>query len=398
MFFINMTNVSNQSHSRQGMHLCYIDPSNLNVQLISDIIMAVFSMTFYFILFAMALLSLKNNIGHRINSSKELTVLCFGGVLIISINVFTNESNLPVREIFRICSAFLVGVVLEIVGAWKFFVSPGLSTSSRARSCKSTLGVHHPSMGLVIGLITFLLVLIEVFLTVGASKDVKINVVGSENDRRLNNACLIVLTIQKITQALVYIYIRQCYPYQERKHSASLFLKILSLFNFTAWIESLSNTRDDLNYSQADIIYGPAFNIPETVYEALLIDFRLLCSLLFLEHAFAIEKTLQNDEDSLGSAICPRVCVNTMNGKEKLFRTVGLTAGSTFIVLNVIRGLQYVPQLHLSPWLHSLAIPEELFVILTALVVMRINKPNLEEKTEDEDEEKGIEIMVKCYS
>ena len=82
--------------------------------------------------------------------------------------------------------------------------------------------------------------------------------------------------------------------------------------------------------------------------------------------------------------------------KEKLFRSAGLMAGVVFIALHVIRGLHYDPHLLLSPWLHVLALPAELFVIVIAWMLLRVNKlkPEIDGENEEE-EERGIDFMVK---
>ena len=392
------------NHTRHGERIseCYIDPSGLNVELLSQIAMAAFSLSFYIALFILALLSLNSSIGFKINSSKGTSVFYFIGILIVSINVFTNESNLFVREVFRICSALLVGVLLEIVGAWKFFVLPNTSPRSQ-RNGKSTLGAHQPSMGTVVGVITLLLVIMEVFLAVSASRNVDTaNGFGTDKDRKVNNAGLMMFTFQKAVQALTYLYIRHCLPDMDKKHSASLFLKILSLFNFTMWIDSLGNSRNDLDYSQATIVYGPAFNIPATIYEALLIDFRLLCSMLFLEHAFQIEKPPQDQEEEDTETIdtqfhqTTRARVSCMTAREKLFRCSGLIIGSVCVTLHAVRGLQYVPGLNLSPWLHVLGYTDTAVILPVGIILLRVNTfdDEIEDAAAAEETEKGIDIMV----
>ena len=59
------------------------------------------------------------------------------------------------------------------------------------------------------------------------------------------------------------------------------------------WLDSMVNSDSDLDSTKAAQLYGPAFTMIETIYKALLIDYQLLCSLLFLEHALV---EIQEDE------------------------------------------------------------------------------------------------------
>ena len=72
------------------------------------------------------------------------------------------------------------------------------------------------------------------------------------------------------------------------KEAASWYLKIVSLFNFTMWLDSMV-TNSDGNIKK---FFGQSFSIIDTANTALLIDYRLLCCLLFAEHALEVRDAL----------------------------------------------------------------------------------------------------------
>ena len=72
----------------------------------------------------------------------------------------------------------------------------------------------------------------------------------------------------------------------DSKEAASWYLKILSLFNFVMWLDSMVATSE----GNIKLIVGPEGSIINTANIALLIDYRLLCCLLFAEHAMEVKK------------------------------------------------------------------------------------------------------------
>ena len=77
------------------------------------------------------------------------------------------------------------------------------------------------------------------------------------------------------------------------KQAASWYLKILSLFNFAMWLDSMVTTYD----GNIKMIFGQGWSIINTANIALLIDYRLLCCLLFAEHAMEVYPSFKKPVD-----------------------------------------------------------------------------------------------------
>ena len=155
-------------------------------------------------------------------------------------------------------------------------------------------------------------------------------------ERKILIVGVITYIVQKIGQALVYIQLRLRCVRPEKRSSASFFLRVLALFNFTMWIDSIANS--DFDLLSSSIIYGPAFNIPATVYEAILIDNRLLWAILFLEHSLDLngeEEEKIHNTPNIGSG-------EEITARERTFQSFGYFVGVACITVQIIQGLQYI--------------------------------------------------------
>ena len=151
-------------------------------------------------------------------------------------------------------------------------------------SQNNNMGSHDRGMGLVVAVISIFLVALEVVLIV--------MVFRSENLSATLATYLLVFACEKIIQVVVYIRIRRCKPWDDEKlkKGAVFYLNFLSYLNFTLWLNCIPFTDIPIydEVSHSDILQY----VDET-FKALVIDYRLLCALLFLEHSLAID----NEED-----------------------------------------------------------------------------------------------------
>ena len=185
---------------------------------------------------------------------------------------------------------------------------------------------------------TFPLVVMELFIAFGDRgldlDDTKQKMTTTE--RKILIVGVITYIVQKIGQALVYIQLRLRCVRPEKRSSASFFLRVLALFNFTMWIDSIANS--DFDLLSSSIVYGPAFNIPATAYEAILIDYRLLWAILFLEHSLDLngeEEEKIHNTPNIGSG-------EEITARERTFQGFGYFVGVACITVQIIQGLQYI--------------------------------------------------------
>ena len=204
-------------------------------------------------------------------------------------NVFSNSDNLEVKLYFRLSAFMFVGIAYTLFGASLFFSLPD------ERENRQTLGQQQPSMGCVVGVVTFLIFLLEaVLLAFACTKGAK-NAIPVDPSEETITWILIIIDksaffLQKPFQLAIYLYLRTtCLSTQEFKGNAEFYFRIMSFFNFIEWIDTRVNVEIDVAPS------GPIideldrwFNVFVVGYKALIIDYRLLCCFLFLEHSAEI--------------------------------------------------------------------------------------------------------------
>ena len=237
----------------------------------------------------------------------------------------------------------------------------------------------------VMGFVTFLLVAMEIFLIFALVKK------SVSQNHTLESVGRILLVFQKVIQAVVYAYMCKRVVRPKFKLEAILYLKIFALSNLTFWIDSLVNIENSLMFTLATLVYGPAFKIAETIYEALLTDYRLLFAFALLEHAYHLENDCNFDQEDeiidipFGKAVVP---VFYRSLQDEQARYIGYFIGFVLMGTQVIWTLQYVPKLELSPAVHGLALVVHISIIVLAIQFMKANS-NLRHA-----EASGLDTMV----
>ena len=183
----------------------------------------------------------------------------------------------------HIVPASLVGVVLVLLGAVLFFEKP------RSPSDQDTLGKHQPSMGLLLTIITLPLCAIGLLMLVEeqASKgEASVVLVVHQT----------VFIVQKVIQAAVYVWLRDFRVRESCRENARFYFEVLAFFNFIDWLGTQTTLDPGFGVEQSKKIYGKWFGFLYSIYKALLIDYRLLCSLLFLEHSVRVQNEIVDVE------------------------------------------------------------------------------------------------------
>ena len=253
----------------------------------SQVITGSYAVLFYLVLLALSILGVCFRACVQVISSRATSFLFLIGALLVGINIFCNSANLEVRVYFRLPTAFLVGIVFVLAGAVFFFSKPEEVAN------QTTLERQQPSMGLVVGAITIPLIIAETFLLAAACASKNEETLGTLDQKSwpLVVADKTTFLVQKVIQAGVYIavlrYRKICPQYKE---IAKFYLKTLAFFNFIEWVDSQVNENNDITLSHANLFYSEWFDVCEAFYKALIIDYRLLCSLLFLEHSLEHEE------------------------------------------------------------------------------------------------------------
>ena len=173
----------------------------------------------------------------RLCSSRGTFLVFFIGVLLASVNVFSN-------------SAFIfVGIAYTLFGASLFFSLPDEGEN------RQTLGQQQPSMGCVVGVVTFLVFLLEAMLLAFACTKGAKNAIPVDPSEKTITWILIIIEksaffLQKPFQLAIYLYLRTtCLSKQEFKGNAEFYFRIMSFFNFIEWIDAQVNVEIDVALS-----------------------------------------------------------------------------------------------------------------------------------------------------
>ena len=193
------------------------------------------------------------------------------------------------------------------------------------RSPNNNIGSHDRGMGLVVAFISILLVVLEVVLI--------FMVFQREKPDAAFATYLIVYAVQKIIQAALYIVIRRCNPHPEFRRGTVFYFNFLAFLNFTLWLNSIPSTKIQI-YDK--VSHSHFLQYVDETFKALVIDYRLLCVLLFLEHAMAIGGNNENphkpSHHDQGFE---------MPERRKVFTVVGVGTGLAFLLLEIINCIQF---------------------------------------------------------
>ena len=242
-------------------------------------------------------------------------------------------------------------------------------------------------MGGVVGAITFFLFVIEVYLLVLTCRK------SAEFSWETSTTRIIVIIdksaflVQKPVQVIIYLYLRSTITRLEFGENARFYFRILSFFNLIEWVDSQVNLDSDIHLSQGPITSG-WFNVLTVFYKALIIDYRLLCCLLFLEHSIELQiDGLDGAPDGEGDE---GHYISNMTPRDQLKRRCGFFPGFTCLTAPVFCTLYYLRSLPIGPSVQIFAIVVNLVILISGVCFLRRN--NLEEG--EIRESIGVKIMV----
>jgi hypothetical protein len=244
-------------------------------------------------------------------------------------------------------------------------------------------------MGIVIWVIALPLCALEMFYAIGAAT--------CSSPAPVYASVKFVCLTQKIVQASIYHFsLRHKVPRPLMRMGCSWFLKTISLFNFAFWIDTVSTARNDNAF--VTNVFGNGFSIVKTAYNALIIDYRLLCSLLFLEHALEIEDTRECRPETLYEHI-EDASYDTAQEAGPIdvqvvhYSGYGYVIGLICISLQLVNGLQY---LHfVGNWSSIFPILSNFVIVISGLILVKGDTTLKQNDIRWRDtESKAIDVMV----
>ena len=350
---------------------------------------ASYSMMFYVALFLLGALSAWFQTCVRICSSQVMLLVFLVGALMDFMSIFTNSHDRQLKIYFRLAAGLLIGILFMMFGAVKFFSKQGEEGNRLP-----TLQKHQPSMGFVVAGITIPLIIVECFLlasTWASQKNLDLPL-EVRNAWPLIMSDKVVFLLQKIIQAIIYCSVLRyrtfCPHFIE---NAKFYLKVLAFFNFIEWVDSQVNEDSDVESSGAKLVYKHWFDVFITFYKALIIDYRLLCSLLFLEHALeeANGREVDFDDDVRRTTATRRLSI-----EEQKHRTYGWMIGFISFSSPLLCALSYAPDLKMPARVHVFSIAVNLTIIVFGASFLKRHGFAFEERDDRPTGLSGVKITV----
>jgi hypothetical protein len=196
------------------------------------------------------------------------------------------------------------------------------------RSEDNNIGSHDRGMGFVVVFISTLLVGLEIVLIM--------MVFLRENPDDAFAMFLYAYAVQKIVQAILYILMRRRNPHPDFKRGTVFYFNFLAFLNFTLWLNSIPFT-DIQIYDE--VSHSPILQYVDQTFKALVIDYRLLCALLFFEHAMAIDENNENAENQHVHSHDDQEF--QLPGRRKLYTAVGIVIGLGLLLFEIISSIQF---------------------------------------------------------
>ena len=203
----------------------------------------------------------------------------------------------------------------------------------------------------------------------------------------------LVFLLQKIIQAITYCSVLRYKKFSARYiENAKFYFKILAFFNFIEWVDSQVNGDRDVQLSGENVVYKAWFDVFVTFYKALIIDYRLLCSLLFLEHALEDADAGADNNEGFSTSTSTR----SLNMVARKQRNFGLLVGFTSLSAPIFCAPYYVPKLHMPAWVHAFSIAVNLAIIGFGVIFLKTGDFTSEERNSTTSRGlAGVKIMVR---
>lgn len=301
---------------------------------------------------------------------KEWNVALLGMAVILSILEMLSFDGKyqKVNHISRVVVEIVIGIICTVWGAFYFF-----SPRTR-RDNKKTLNHGQHNLSTFVWGITIILLPFEIALFAGS--------VIRKDD--VTSLATVSAMIQKLVQAGVYKYSLQYkIPAAGKQAGASWYFKLLALFNFLLWLNDLINDGSDDNTNLAATL-GKYYSVFFATYSALVIDYRLLLTILFIEHSLSIDQEYGNTDAparNRGDELVPpdeilpaprpqdkpsyfpdsfRIKLSECSG-------IGNVSGLILCAVQLLNALQY--QSNLGAWTNIFGIAADLSAIICGIIL-----------------------------
>ena len=282
-------------------------------------------------------------------------VLFFTGLVTVIANL--SLRNGVFRTIYNVVIVAGFGTIIIVCGSIVLFKHPAENQVS--------LGFTTSTVSVIIFSITFPLSLMEMLAAMSAVK-------SGNSPKALE---WFTAMFQKAIQAGIYHFsIRHMIP--KNTGGASLYLKIVSLFNFSMWAISIVEGHEEMLCYINELIGGIGSGV-SAVYAALVIDYRLLCSFLFAELAIQVDNWDSNQQlHSVTHTTDGGVSIQKVNFKvaSSRYTGAGYMVGLAVVTSQFLNSLLYVEKgpTDVKPWVAVFGIIADVAVIFQGIMLFRM--------------------------
>lgn len=370
----------------------------LDVSFVNAVILVTLASFVFFLACVGLIVYYKWRVCRQVVETRIGIVVFFLGVLLTVITTLSSYTELTVYAVYRLLLLIGCGIVLLVAGCAVLFenASPERPLDDYGYE-RLPVGYLHGSMGIIIWAITLPLSVLELLFAIGAAKQAPDSTYA---------AVMYTALIQKIVQAGVYHFsLRHKVARADLRMACSWLLKIISFFNFACWIDSITTSHSDNDW--AANLFGKGFSIVKSAYNALLIDYRLLCSLLFLEHALELTELRRNRQveeifDADANEALMQDSYAAVDVEISHSSGYGYVLGLVLVAAQLVSGLQYLD--FVGKWANLFPITANVVVIVFGLLLLYGNvsiAPNnngfdYRHSKWRETESKAIDVMV-CF-
>ncbi|XP_057302352.1 uncharacterized protein LOC130636597 [Hydractinia symbiolongicarpus] len=302
-------------------------------------------------------------------------IIVFALLVTILADLSYQSSFKKMYLIYEMSKVILFGTVVTLCGAMVFF-------EIRQNNQIKSIGHHHGKISVFICAITIILLIFELFMFIGSFREKKPDYIS---------ACLILSgMLQKSFQAvLYYFFLRLKLPAKGKLIGASWYFKIISLFNFSMWLESIKIADMQGNEFIASIFQGGA-TLFSYGYAAFLIDYRLLCCIIFMENALKIDKVILNGEEMETQRSSSDILVLESVEIAEQFRVhadgitgLGYSCGITLCLLQLLNIL-VITEIF-GPWANIFSIVGDVVVVTAGAAFLHLKRKASDDHIEKTD-------------
>ena len=324
-------------------------------------------------------------------------VVFFLGALLAVITTLSSYTERSVYTVYLFFLLIFIGMVVLPAGSALLFENASPDRSVVGYSCERLpVGHKHGSIGFIVWVVTAPLCILELLFAVCAAKHGPFEGYAP---------LMYIALVQKVIQAKIYHFsLRHKVPKRDMRMGCSWLLKIISVFNFAFWIDWIATSESDNDFVVH--LFGNGFSIVKGAYNALLIDYRLLCGLLFLEHSLELmevhtDRNVHELIDPEANEALMQDCYNAVvNVEIPHSAAYGYAIGSVLMSTQLIAGLQYLG--YVGKWTNIFPIIACVAVVVFGFLLLSVNGSacdsdrEFNKKNWRETESKAIDIMV-CF-